>query len=124
MFRPLTTIALLFLFAAQTFQREGFILGYFLNTEPYAKNCVNKARPQLRCNGKCQLAQKIREKEQQEQNRPDRKGETQLIVCLPFPAEHLQFHLRSAADTASYAIPADEGHPTDRAVAIFHPPCA
>ncbi|WP_197076787.1 hypothetical protein [Hymenobacter terrenus] len=45
----------------QTLGREMLVLDYELNkvriTELY---CVNKARPQLHCNGKCHLAQELR----------------------------------------------------------------
>jgi hypothetical protein len=32
---------------------------YLVNLETYKKNCVNKAKPMLHCNGKCQLFKKM-----------------------------------------------------------------
>ena len=39
---------------------------------PYAKNCINKARPKLHCNGKCQMMKKMRKRKKKKQNQ-DRK---------------------------------------------------
>ena len=48
---------------------------YFINTTAYAKNCENKARPILHCNGKCQMMKKLKEEEKKEQQNPERKAE-------------------------------------------------
>lgn len=46
----------------QTWRREVLVLDYQLNTARItALYCVNKARPQLHCNGKCHLARQLRE---------------------------------------------------------------
>jgi hypothetical protein len=45
----------------QTLGREVLVLDYQLNkAQITALYCVNKARPQLHCNGKCHLAQQLR----------------------------------------------------------------
>jgi hypothetical protein len=48
---------------------------YLLNTNVYAKNCENKARPKMHCNGKCQMMKKIREEESKNQQNSERKAE-------------------------------------------------
>lgn len=66
----LNRILLLLLLPAVLLQSIGAALlwvDYAVNTEAYASNCINKARPQLQCNGKCQLMLKIQQKEQQQQ---------------------------------------------------------
>lgn len=37
-----------------------------INLDTYKKNCINKAKPKLACNGKCQVLKKL--KEQNESN--------------------------------------------------------
>ena len=60
MIRQVAAIFLLFSFALQVFNRSIIVLDYFANTASFAKNCENKARPMLHCNGKCQLMKKIK----------------------------------------------------------------
>jgi hypothetical protein len=36
---------------------------YLVNRETYLKNCENKAKPMLHCNGKCQMLKKIKKQE-------------------------------------------------------------
>jgi hypothetical protein len=48
----------------QTLGPEVLVLNYRLHkAEITARYCVNKARPQLRCNGKCHLARQLRKAE-------------------------------------------------------------
>jgi hypothetical protein len=59
------TIAILLLtaFIAQTFSRSFALADYLANVEVYKKACVNKAKPMLHCNGKCQMFKKIKKQE-------------------------------------------------------------
>lgn len=36
---------------------------YMVNLEAYKKACVNKAKPMLHCNGKCQMLKKMKKQE-------------------------------------------------------------
>lgn len=57
-------------FSLQTFYTAGVTVWFFANQKFLAnKHCVNKARPQLKCDGKCFLAKKIKEAEQKEEQR-------------------------------------------------------
>ncbi|MDQ2794282.1 MAG: hypothetical protein M3Y12_09795 [Bacteroidota bacterium] len=50
---------------------EVLVLNYQLNKAAItAQYCVNKARPQLRCNGKCHLAQQLRKAEGGDKKNP------------------------------------------------------
>ena len=75
MFRKLATILLLVAFATQTFERAFLLLDYYTNTGSFAKNCENKLRPQLHCNGQCVLMKKLKEQENKEGQTPERKSE-------------------------------------------------
>jgi hypothetical protein len=42
------------------FSSQFIRLDYLLNRASFVKNCENKARPALHCNGKCQMMKKSR----------------------------------------------------------------
>ena len=48
---------------AHTFSRSLVLADYLVNLESYKKACVNKAKPKLNCNGKCQMLKKIKKQE-------------------------------------------------------------
>lgn len=57
---------LILLVFAQTFSKWFVVIEYDLNKEFISKNlCINKARPKLHCNGKCQMMKKLAEEEKQ-----------------------------------------------------------
>lgn len=57
---------LILLVFAQTFSKWFVVLEYNLNKDFISKNlCVNKAKPKLHCNGKCQMMKKLAEEEKQ-----------------------------------------------------------
>jgi hypothetical protein len=68
-------ILLLIAFLAQTFSKGLIIANYYTNTEPYAKNCINKAKPKMHCNGKCQMMKKLKQEENKDGQNSDRKTE-------------------------------------------------
>ncbi len=122
MFRQVTAILLLLAFSAQTFSSPFVMLDYYVNTAAYAKNCVNKARPKMHCNGKCQVMKKLQEEEKKEQQNAERKPAYKvqvlssrsffslLIIPPVIPGKVNRF------DPASF--------PVDRSFAVFHPPQA
>lgn len=80
MLRFSVTIVLFTAFFAQTFSKAFMIADYFIYYQTYLQNCENKAKPVLRCNGKCQLSKKIKQEEKKEQNNPERKMENKNEV--------------------------------------------
>jgi len=73
MFKKITALVVLMAFVGQTFSAPFILLDYYTNTAAYAKNCVNKALPKMRCNGKCQVMKKMREEERREQENSQRQ---------------------------------------------------
>ncbi|MDJ1506173.1 hypothetical protein [Xanthocytophaga agilis] len=66
--RKIVTALLLFSLLLQTFSRAGIYLSFKVNQDYIARVlCINKAKPQLNCNGKCYLAKKLKQAEEQEQ---------------------------------------------------------
>lgn len=122
MFRIACSIILMIAFAIQTFHKGGIVVSYYLNSDAYAKNCVNKAKPVLKCNGKCQMANKILEQQQKDEQAPERKLENKfqfLWVSDSFANINHQ--------SVGYTIPVETAHPamipSVHPQAIFHPPC-
>ncbi len=74
MFKQLTVILILFAFLMQTFNRVVIVTQYYTNTAAFAKNCENKAKPQLKCNGKCQMMKKLKQEEKKDQQNSERKS--------------------------------------------------
>lgn len=96
-------------------------LDYQLNKDFISQNlCINKSKPKLHCNGKCQLTKKMAEEEKEDTPAPFQKvksgfSETEVPACVhldrfvkEIKTEHNNFLPRS-----SYTAPV---------FPVFHPP--
>lgn len=72
--RQIFTFLLMTAFALQTFNQWIIAAEYRINTAAFAKNCINKAKPILKCKGKCQMMKKMQEEEQKEKDSAQKKG--------------------------------------------------
>ena len=113
---------LLISFLGQSFNQGWYYVGYLIQKEEYMKRCVNKARPQLRCNGKCQLMQKIKEQEERDRGQaPELK-----LAAKPDALSSKSFFLVSipviSLPAADRPRPRQLGSPVDQSFDIFHPP--
>ena len=107
----------------QTFDRDFVVADYYTNTEVYAKYCVNKSRPLLHCNGKCQMFKKLKEEDKKDNQNPERKSEIKNDLTLSansFP--QILIPLPVVIDITEKSIAACEGEFLKRSYAIFHPP--
>ncbi len=106
---------------AQTFNRAAVVANYYTNTAAYAKNCVNKAKPQMHCNGKCQMMKKLKEEEKKEQQNNERKSSPDEVLSSKsfFATIHT-----SKQTTVTEFFSHNSGTPIDRATPFFHPPGA
>jgi hypothetical protein len=74
--KKIAALLLLLAFSAQTFSRGIVILDFYVNQSYItAKQCENRYRPMLHCNGKCQLVKKLKQQENKDQQNPERKLE-------------------------------------------------
>ena len=94
MFKQLTAFIFLLVFGFQTFSKAFIVVDYLTNTSSYAKNCENKARPKMHCNGKCQMMKKLQQQEKKDQQNAERRGEKKdqsplssesFTASIPFP---------------------------------------
>lgn len=120
MFKKITAFVLLLAFVSQTFAGPFIMLDYFVNTAAYAKNCINKARPKMHCNGKCQAMQKILEYEKKDQQDSQRKAENKLPV-LSSKSFFCSVKIFSKLIKSKYPTQNNK-HTIDIASAVFHPP--
>ena len=105
----------------QTFNRSFVVCDYLKNTASYAKNCENKAKPKMRCNGKCQMMKKLQQEEKKDHQNPDRKGENKINVLssksffttVPYYKTHLVKRVYPI-----FQSPKE----TNRSFEVFHPP--
>jgi len=123
MFRKITATVLLMAFVAQTFSAPFIRLDYFFNQADYARNCVNKARPMLHCNGKCQVMKKIKEEEKKEQESQERKMGSKVEVLSSRSFYSVLSEQPSVAIAHHYST-INDGTIIHRARAVFHPPAA
>jgi hypothetical protein len=118
-FKIITTTLLFIALIAQNFNRTIIVTSYYTNTDAYAKNCINKAKPKLLCNGKCQMAKQLQEEEQKDQQNAERKIVKEevlssksffTVLVFTIPISIKQYCNWQCKDTVD--IPAS----------VFHPP--
>ncbi len=122
MFKKITATILLLAFVSQTFAGPFIMLDYFMNKAAYAKNCINKARPKMHCNGKCQAMKKIQEEEKKEQQNEERKADAKTPVLS---SKSFFATIQPATIIVLKAIAFESEYPlTDISYDFFHPPQA
>ena len=106
----------------QTLGQEVLVVDYQLNkariTELY---CVNKARPQLHCNGKCHLAQQLRKAEGGDKKAPEMLAKVKYEV-LPMAALMLPQPRQWPLAARPYAHPAVPHCAAVPGRGVFRPP--
>jgi hypothetical protein len=114
---------LILLMMVQTFTSWLIVVEYIINKEYIANNlCVNKEKPKLHCQGKCQLMKKMAEEEKQTSSNSQTGGKIKMSDVLfthnlPVPA--LNELLKQVPEFYSnYLAKTSTGSFTS----IFHPP--
>jgi hypothetical protein len=120
-YRYIIAFAFAALFFIETFGNMFMIADYYIDTNAYAANCINKDKPQMDCNGKCQLQKKLNEENNKDKQAPERKNETgnevlsskSFFAVVQTPFTHLITEKYFTANT---------GIPVDHSFQFFHPP--
>ena len=121
MFKSVFSILLFLSFALQTFKGSVVVLEYYTNTNAFSKNCINKAKPALHCNGKCQMLKKIQAQESKDQQVPERRIENKLELISSnafLIGLHEHFFQLVESPIAEYRALLIKGANKD----FFHPP--
>lgn len=103
----------------QTFQSFAIVGDYYLNTSAYAKNCINKARPQMHCNGKCQMMKKLKQEEKKSAQSPEKTANKNIIISSKSFFTTLTFLYTGKVILYSSMLPS---FPVNRSYPFFHPP--
>lgn len=109
-------------FFTQTFSNAFIVAGYYANTAAYAKNCENKSKPWLHCNGKCQMKKQLAEEDKKDQDNPERKNDGKNEITLSSKSFFATVNVFTASVKHSYITPLSIGHSVGRTLEIFHPP--
>jgi len=118
--KPVGAILLLFVFFAQCFAQSFIVIKFYTNRAYYASVCENKARPMLHCDGKCQLAKKLKQAEKKDQQNSGRRLDNNNIEVIFFPATSYNFSCASLLNNHFACF--QDNHTADFTFSIFHPP--
>jgi hypothetical protein len=107
----------------QTLGQEVLVVDYQLNeAQITARFCVNKARPQLHCNGKCHLAKQLRKAEGGDKKAPAEAQAKVKYEVLPSVAFALAAPRRWPLPTRRFAALAVGRCSSGTVLGVFHPP--
>ncbi|HUC83261.1 MAG TPA: hypothetical protein VMR70_20290 [Flavisolibacter sp.] len=120
--KTFVVLILIFLVATQAFSKWVILLEYEWNKEYIANTlCENKAKPVLKCGGKCQLAKKMAAEENNTSPQtPNLKSKFQEIV-FGFETLAPQSFSTTAVRSKTFADYLLKTYPAP-AFSIFHPP--
>ena len=108
---------------SQTFSMAMVMGDYLLRTESYAALCINKDKPEMHCNGHCQMTKKMQEENNSDKNNPQTNLDISVVyfvsdfvtIELPEPAGvTLNKLFPFIQESATFQQPGD----------IFRPPIA
>ncbi len=126
--RPVKTFfsyLLISLVLLQTFSREVLVVDFTLNRATItARFCVNKARPQLHCDGQCYFAKKLKQQEERENKAPNPLKEQLEMLPVAFQSLVPAAPRRWASAPVGYGPHRPAAVPASAAHGIFHPPRA
>ena len=122
MYRQILTAVLLLAFTVQTFNQGLIVFGFYANQDAIAKKlCVNKAKPKMHCNGKCQLMKKLQEEERSDKENSERKIENKTDIVFikgSYTSMHCEMKYEIQNIFSLYKEPVVSIYLID----IFHPP--
>jgi hypothetical protein len=123
MIRYISAILLLCAFAVQSFNGVFILISYYANTASYSKDCVNKFRPQMHCEGKCVMMKKMidAEKKDQQSSLPKIEIKNDVFTSDDVTSVTLVMPL---AENENHFIAISGKSATGYLQSIFHPPGA
>ncbi len=120
--KQIIVACLLLVFAVQVFDRNMITLNFYTNQKYIAANlCENRDKPQMNCNGKCQLCKKLASEDKKDKNNPEKNNETNTPVFSArtfFPTINISF--KTLCKTEFFIT--NSGSPIYLHFSIFHPP--
>jgi len=93
---------------------------YLVNVEAYKQQCINKAKPMLHCNGKCQMLKKLKKQESNggEANVPKLNQPDWTLSSKSFFPSVIVLKLANKISYPSFT----KVYKSRQLEAVFHPP--
>jgi hypothetical protein len=122
--RRIAAFLLLLVFFTQTFSRYLLVADYYVNTSVFIENCINKDRPWMHCNGRCQLCKKLHQQDNTEDKQaPERRSGNNGPETLYTASSYTDFNtLHLVASTNGRYPELSAGKPVGMPRDLFHPP--
>lgn len=76
----------------QIFQGDFIILNYYTHQQKYEALCINKDKPQMHCNGRCQMDKQLVKAHRQEANNPESTHDVKVVIVLYCEVDSLHFN--------------------------------
>jgi hypothetical protein len=109
----------------QTFSREVLVVDFTLHRATItARFCVNKARPQLHCDGKCYFAKQLKKQEDRESKLAGPLKERLEMLPVAFRSLVPVAPVRWASQPVGYGPYRSAWVPTNASQGVFQPPQA
>lgn len=118
--KPFIAILLASLIVVQSASKLAVVINFELNKGLIiAKFCENKAKPKMRCNGKCHLKKQLQkeDKKEKQQNPVKDKSEIQF-----FSESFIVIDKRYSEKQETYAFSTFLSHYSSYLLSVFHPP--
>jgi hypothetical protein len=96
---------------------------YMVNLEAYKKSCINKAKPKLNCNGKCQMLKKMKKQEGDNGTNALAPKFNQIEVVLSSKSFFPSIQVVSTTNISTFYTYNDD-FSSNYIGSIFHPPGA
>jgi hypothetical protein len=119
--KNILTIFLMGIFISHELSRPLVLADYLINLEKYKQACINKAKPKLMCNGKCQVMKKMNGgKETKDTDTPPQKptGQFHVLSSKSYYPELLKITPSSKPLFGFY----DVNYALEHIPSIFRPP--
>lgn len=78
----MAVVVLLIAFVLQSFSQVLIMGDYLINIQDYIASCVNKDKPEMHCNGQCQMAEKMQEENNNDKNNPQTNLEISVVYFV------------------------------------------
>ena len=121
--KGLLTIVFIVCITLQCFYSSIYLVEYHLNINSYIENCINKDKVELKCNGKCILAEKLKKRSPSKNQETPTPPPASYMFNYYFIAAGFELSLEHFQEYQSTALPPyiDLLHEVDSSD-IFHPP--
>jgi hypothetical protein len=123
LFKQPAAFLLLLSFLAQSFSKYILVVDYCANTAAYAEKCVNKDKPWMHCNGRCQFCKKMEQQENPDKQAPEKRAgndKNDPLSCEPCFTDLQALYRMAGAGIRYGEIASDKAVRMPRS--FFHPP--